>query len=102
MCHLAKDMVYLTVNHAGLPGRNGETLQCMTLLGGTKDPSGRPDQPSRDVCCLGDARIQDVVQRLSKPVQPSDSYPLILFHLGTNVTARGNQSVHAGGHRAGK
>lgn len=58
-----------------------------------KGPICRPDQPSRDACCLGGARIQDVVQRLPKPVQPSDFYALLLFHLRTKDTARGNQYV---------
>lgn len=32
----------------------------------------RPGQPSRDVCCLGGARIQDAVETVPKPAQPSD------------------------------
>lgn len=92
MCPLAKDVVHFNhVKHAGLPGRNGETLQWVTPCCEGQRTICRPDQPSRDVCCLGGARIQDVAQRLPKPVQPSDFYPLLLFHLSTNDAARGNQ-----------
>lgn len=58
-----------------------------------RGPICRPDQPSRDIFCLGEARIQDAVQRLPKPVQPSDFYPLLLFHLRTSGTTRGNQCM---------
>lgn len=34
--------------------------------------------------------MQDAVKRLPKCVQSSDYFPLLLFHVGTNYTGRGN------------
>ena len=36
------------------------------------------------------ARIRDVAKGLPRLVWPSDYYPFLHFHVGTNVTARGN------------
>ncbi|GAB0186843.1 interactor protein for cytohesin exchange factors 1 [Grus japonensis] len=88
MCLLAKDPIHLTMIHARLPGRNGESSQWVTPCCGDR---GTHVEPSRNVCCLAEARIQDVVEGLPKLVQPLDFYPLLLFHVSTNDTARGNQ-----------
>lgn len=48
------------------------------------------DLLSRDVCCLPGVWIQDVVERLPKFVQSSDYVLLLIFHVDTNDTGRGN------------
>lgn len=48
------------------------------------------DLLSRDVCCLTDIWIQDAVDRLPRFVWSADCFPLLLFHVGTNDTGRGN------------
>ncbi|KAM7138764.1 uncharacterized protein RBU57_016504 [Macrochelys suwanniensis] len=58
------------------------------LLRGTEAPICRPDISSREVCCLPGARIRDVTEALSRIIRPSDYYPMLLIHVGTNDTAR--------------
>lgn len=41
---------------------------------------------SREVCCLPEAWIQDIVERLPKLVHKSDYNFLLLFHVGANDT----------------
>lgn len=48
------------------------------------------DLLSRDVCCLTGIWIQDTVERLPRLFWSSDYFPLLLFHVGTNDTVRGN------------
>ncbi|XP_075768762.1 uncharacterized protein LOC142821506 [Pelodiscus sinensis] len=59
-----------------------------SLLRGTEAPICRPDSSSREVCCLPGARIRDVTEALSRIIRPSDYYPMLLIHVGTNDTAR--------------
>uniref|UniRef100_A0A8C3H8J2 SGNH hydrolase-type esterase domain-containing protein n=1 Tax=Chrysemys picta bellii TaxID=8478 RepID=A0A8C3H8J2_CHRPI len=58
------------------------------LLRGTEVPVCRPDISSREVCCLPGACIQNVTEALSRIIQPSDYYPMLLIHVGTNDTVR--------------
>ena len=41
-----------------------------------------------DVCCLMGAHIRDITERLPNLAQSTDYYPLLLFHMGTDDTAR--------------
>ncbi|XP_050821628.1 uncharacterized protein LOC127057046 [Gopherus flavomarginatus] len=59
-----------------------------SLLRGTETPICCPDRSSREVCCLPGARIRDVTEALSRIIRPSDYYPMLLIHMGTNDTAR--------------
>lgn len=43
------------------------------------------------------ARIWDVAKGLPRLVWPSDYYPFLHFHVGTNVTARGNLTTELWG-----
>jgi len=43
---------------------------------------------SREGCCLLGGHIRDVTKRLPSLVQSTDYYPLLLFLVGTNNTAR--------------
>lgn len=70
--------------------RKWQVVMGHSLLWGTEAPVCQPDQTSRETWCLPRARIQDVVEELLKLVWPSDYYHLLLFHMGTNNTARGN------------
>ena len=63
---------------------------CDPLLWGTEAPICQLDQTSREICCLLGARIRVVVEGLPKLIRPSDYYPLLLFHVGTNDTATEN------------
>uniref|UniRef100_A0A8C8SQ58 KRAB domain-containing protein n=1 Tax=Pelusios castaneus TaxID=367368 RepID=A0A8C8SQ58_9SAUR len=45
---------------------------------------------SREVCCLPEARIRDVTEGLLRIIRPSDYYPMLLIHVGTNDTASGD------------
>ncbi|XP_074991813.1 uncharacterized protein LOC142074828 isoform X2 [Calonectris borealis] len=60
----------------------GDSLLCRT-----EAPICRPDPLFREVCCLPGAQIRDVTTRLESLVQPSDYYPFLLFHVGTNDVA---------------
>lgn len=60
-----------------------------SLLWGTQAPVCQTKKSSREVCCLPGARIWDVVGL----VWPSDYYALLLFHMGTNDTARHLDSI---------
>ncbi|KAJ7415109.1 hypothetical protein BTVI_39404 [Pitangus sulphuratus] len=51
-------------------------------------PICQPDLSSNKVCCLLGAWIQDAVARESRLDRLY--YPLLLFHMGTNDTARGD------------
>lgn len=57
---------------------------------GQRNPICWPDQLSWEVCGLPGAWIWDVVERLWSLFWPLDYYPLPFFHVGTNVTARGD------------
>uniref|UniRef100_A0A8C3IF96 SGNH hydrolase-type esterase domain-containing protein n=1 Tax=Chrysemys picta bellii TaxID=8478 RepID=A0A8C3IF96_CHRPI len=59
-----------------------------SLLRRTEAPICRPDISSREACCLPGARIQNVMEALSRIIQPSDYYPMLLIHVGTNDIAR--------------
>uniref|UniRef100_A0A8D0KK09 SGNH hydrolase-type esterase domain-containing protein n=1 Tax=Salvator merianae TaxID=96440 RepID=A0A8D0KK09_SALMN len=59
-----------------------------SLLRGTEAAVCRPDRNSREVCCLPGARIKDVTDSLSRLFSPTDYYPFLLIHVGTNDTAR--------------
>lgn len=61
-----------------------------SLLQGTEAPVWQPDSFSVEVCCLMGARIWDVGERLTKLVQPSDCCSLMLLHVSTSDTARGD------------
>lgn len=58
-----------------------------SLPGGTETPICRPVKSPREACCLAGARVQDVVERLTKLVQPSDFYHLLVLHVSANDTA---------------
>ncbi|XP_065436072.1 uncharacterized protein LOC135979801 [Chrysemys picta bellii] len=59
-----------------------------SLLRGTESSICRPDRENREVCCLPGARIHDVMERLPRLIKPSDRYPFLLLHVGTNDTAK--------------
>ncbi|CAM5095768.1 unnamed protein product [Natator depressus] len=59
-----------------------------SLLRGTESSICHPDQENREVCCLPGARIHDVMERLPRLIKPSDRYPFLLLHVGTNDTAK--------------
>ena len=61
-----------------------------SLLQGTEAPLCQPGLSSRQVCCLPGSQVWDVVEGLLKLAWPSAYYPLLLFLVGTNDTARGN------------
>ena len=61
-----------------------------SLLQGTEAPLCQPGLSCREVCCLPGAQVWDVVEGLLKLTWPSAYYPLLLFLVGTNDTARGN------------
>uniref|UniRef100_A0A8C8RI01 C2H2-type domain-containing protein n=1 Tax=Pelusios castaneus TaxID=367368 RepID=A0A8C8RI01_9SAUR len=71
-----------------------------SLLRGMEAPICRPDKASREVCCLPGARIRDVTEGLSRIIRPSDYYPMLLIHVGTNDTARGDPLQIKGDYRA--
>ena len=60
----------------------GDSLPCRM-----EAPICRPDPLFREVCCLPGDRIRDVTTGLKSLVQPSDYYPFLLFHVGTNDVA---------------
>ncbi|XP_074975977.1 uncharacterized protein LOC142069262 [Caretta caretta] len=59
-----------------------------SLLRGTESSICRPDRENREVCCLPGAKICDVTERLPRLIKPSDRYPFLLLHVGTNDTAK--------------
>ncbi|XP_073198747.1 uncharacterized protein [Lepidochelys kempii] len=59
-----------------------------SLLQGTESSICRPDRENREVCCLPGAKIRDVTERLPRLIKPSDRYPFLLLHVGTNDTAK--------------
>ncbi|XP_073435803.1 uncharacterized protein [Dendrobates tinctorius] len=59
-----------------------------SLLRGTEAAICRPDITSREMCCLPGAKIKDVSDRISGLFRPTDDYPFLLLHVGTNDTAR--------------
>nr|XP_048709947.1 uncharacterized protein LOC125638352 isoform X2 [Caretta caretta] len=59
-----------------------------SLLRGTESSICRPDRENREVCCLPGAKIRDVTERLPRLIKPSDRYPFLLLHVGTNDTAK--------------
>ncbi|XP_060129222.1 uncharacterized protein LOC132591937 [Zootoca vivipara] len=58
-----------------------------SLLRGTEAVICGPDKMSREVCCLPGAKIKDVTERLQGIIKPTDKYPFLLVHVGTNDTA---------------
>jgi len=65
-----------------------------SLLSRTEAPICRLDLLFREVCCLPGVCIRDVTGQVRILVQPSDYYPLQLFHMGTNdVAARSPMSI---------
>ena len=59
-----------------------------SLLRGTEATICKPDKMNREVCYLLVAQICDVTERLIRVIKPTDSYPFLLVHVGTNDTAR--------------
>lgn len=57
---------------------------------GIKTPFFWPDIQTREVCCLSEAKIQDVTERLPQLVKSTVYYPLLL-HVGTNDMRQHNQ-----------
>ena len=41
-------------------------------------------------CCLPGGRKRDVMERLPSLIKPTDTYPFLLVHVGTNDTAKGS------------
>ncbi|KAK4808505.1 hypothetical protein QYF61_005822 [Mycteria americana] len=58
-----------------------------SLLRGTEGPICRMDPPLREACCLPGAWVKDITRILPNLVQPSDYYPLLLFHVGGDEAA---------------
>ncbi|XP_059579167.1 uncharacterized protein LOC132248816 [Alligator mississippiensis] len=61
-----------------------------SLLRGTEGPICFP--LAREVCCFPGARIRDIAERIPKLLKPTDHYPMLLIHVGTNDTARSTPS----------
>ena len=61
-----------------------------SLLRGTAAPICQPDREACEVCCLPGAKVRDVTERVPQLVKSTDYYPLLLSHVDTNDTARGN------------
>jgi len=55
---------------------------------GTVGPICRPDPSHREVCCLPEAQVRDVVKKLPGLVQPSDYYPLFVMQIGDDEIAK--------------
>ncbi|KAK4817118.1 hypothetical protein QYF61_027981 [Mycteria americana] len=64
-----------------------------SLLRGTEGPLCRTDPPLREVCCLPGARVKDITRIRPSLVQPSDYYPLLLFHVGGDEAATRSPSA---------
>ncbi|XP_025068967.1 uncharacterized protein LOC112551557 isoform X2 [Alligator sinensis] len=58
------------------------------LLRGTEGSICHLDPMAHEVCCLPRARIRDGTMRIPDLIQPSDNYPIVLIHVGTNDAAR--------------
>jgi len=58
-----------------------------SLLRGTECPVCQPEPPFREVCCLPGAWVKDITRKLPSSIQPSDYYPLLLFHVGGDAAA---------------
>jgi len=60
-------------------------------------PICRLDALFREVSCLAGGQIRDVATSLNSIVEPSDYYPFLLFHVGTNgVTTKSLRSTKKG------
>jgi len=62
-------------------------------LRGTEGPICQADPPLRQVCCLPGARVKDIARKLPRLLQPSDYYPLLLFHVGADEVAASSPRV---------
>ncbi|KAK4832299.1 hypothetical protein QYF61_021698 [Mycteria americana] len=58
-----------------------------SLLRGTEGPICRANPSHREVFCLPGARVRDITRKLPSLVQPSQYYPLLLFHMGDDEAA---------------
>ena len=58
-----------------------------SLLRGTEAPICRPDNLSREVCCLPGARVRDVRKALPQLIKPEDYYPLVVIQIGSREAA---------------
>uniref|UniRef100_A0A493TS73 Uncharacterized protein n=1 Tax=Anas platyrhynchos platyrhynchos TaxID=8840 RepID=A0A493TS73_ANAPP len=58
-----------------------------SLLRGTEAPICRPDNLSREVCCLPGARVRDVRKALPQLIKPEDYYPLVVIQVGSREAA---------------
>ncbi|XP_059569259.1 uncharacterized protein LOC109285671 [Alligator mississippiensis] len=59
-----------------------------SILRGMEGPICRQDPSAREVCCLPGAKIWDVMEVIQARIKPTDYYPLVLVHVGTNDAAR--------------
>jgi len=59
-----------------------------SLLKGTEDPVCPADPPHSEVWCLPGAWVTDITRKLPRLAQPSDYYPLLLFHVGGDEAGR--------------
>uniref|UniRef100_K7EW49 SGNH hydrolase-type esterase domain-containing protein n=1 Tax=Pelodiscus sinensis TaxID=13735 RepID=K7EW49_PELSI len=59
-----------------------------SLLRRINRPVTRADPENRRVCCLPGAKIRDVELRLKRIIKGAGRNPLIIFHVGTNDTAK--------------
>ncbi|XP_019345243.1 uncharacterized protein LOC132243289 [Alligator mississippiensis] len=78
----------ITERAEGQPGKQ-KKRHCVIIVGnsllrGTEGPICHPDPMVCEVCCLPRARIQDIMVMILDLIQPSDHYPLVLIHVGTN------------------
>ena len=50
-----------------------------------------------EVCCLPGSRVKDVKRKLATLLWPSDYYPLLIFHVGSDEVASRGQSKETSG-----
>ena len=63
-----------------------------SILWGTEGAICRPDPLAREVCCYPGACIRDIAERIPQLLRPTDHYPMLLIHVGTNDMARSTPS----------
>ena len=59
-----------------------------SLVKGTEGPTCRPGPTPREVCCLPGAQVRDIAKKVTRLVQPTDYYPLLIFQAGNDEVAR--------------
>ncbi|XP_059576257.1 uncharacterized protein LOC132247667 [Alligator mississippiensis] len=59
-----------------------------SILRGKEGPICRLDPMVREVSCMAGAKIRDITEAIPALIKPSDYYPMVLVHVGTNNVAR--------------